>query len=223
MALKLTVPLPTQPDTFPERPPPQEIFFSPLEVTLDPLTLERVRFAYQASKYGHAGQKREDNETRYFDHPKGAAWIYIFELGGRDADIIIIILLHDLSEDQYLLSPYRIALNFGEKIALDIRAITKLKRKLVKGKLVLRETPLEYIHRVIARGPQVIVGKLCDRLHNCRTLKNRSREKQLEQVAETDELYLGVLIPALREHDGTWSEYADKLELLILAALQPYR
>lgn len=195
------------------RPPPRELFFAPLEAALDPGVLERVHFAYIASKYGHARQERDDG-TRYFDHPKGAAWIYIDELGGRDADIIINILLHDLSEDQYLLSPFRIALNFGEERALDTRALTKLPKH--------KEQPREYLARVIARGPRVIVAKLCDRLHNCRTLGSCAEEKQKRQVAETRELYLGVLIPSLREFGEEWASYAMALDKKLLEALAPF-
>ncbi|MGB4076345.1 MAG: hypothetical protein WBK28_01405, partial [Minisyncoccia bacterium] len=123
-----------------ERPPPYELFFAPL-VVLAPREYEAVQFAYFASKYGHAKQVRDDG-SRYFDHPKAAAWIYIHELGGRDPRTIINLLLHDLSEDCYLLSGYRLLRNFGEEIALDVRALTKLP----KGK----ETTTAYLERVIA-------------------------------------------------------------------------
>ncbi len=192
------------------RPPPYEIFFAPLAVTLSPDDLERVQFAYFSSKYGHAGQKRDDG-SRYFDHPKGAAWIYIHELGGRDVRTIIDLLLHDLSEDQYLLSPYRLGLNFGEDIALDVHALTKLP----KGK----ETTKEYLLRVIARGPSCITGKIIDRLHNLRTLSTCTPEKQVKTIQETQEYHLRLLIPALRAHGKHWAKYADVLELKINEAI----
>ena len=153
----------------PPRPPGYELFFAPLHVSLDQNDLERINFAYMASKYGHAKQIRDDG-TRYFDHPKAAAWIYIDELGGRDPRAIIDLLLHDLSEDAYLLSPYRLFVNFGEDIALDVRGLTKLP----KGK----ETTEEYLGRVVVRGPWAIVAKLCDRLHNLRSLKSSTPEKR---------------------------------------------
>ena len=152
-----------------QRPPGYELFFAPLEVVFDPNTYERIQFAYFASKYGHHGQLRDDG-TRFFDHPKGAAWIYIDELKGRDSRLIIVILLHDISEDAYLLSPYRISLNFGLDIALDVRAVTKLP----KGK----ESVEVYLARIIARGPWSITAKLCDRLHNLSTLHASSPEKE---------------------------------------------
>jgi len=193
-----------------QRPPVYELFFAPLQVALGPEDYERVQFAYFASKYGHAGQVR-DGGTRYFDHPKAAAWIYISELGGRDIRVIIDLLLHDISEDAYLLSPYRISLNFGQEIALDVGGMTKLP----KGK----ETTKEYLWRVITRGAWAIIAKLCDRLHNLRTLEECTEEKRATQIEETKQYHIPLLIPALRECGGQWAAHADALEQKILAAI----
>ncbi|MES2931292.1 MAG: HD domain-containing protein [Patescibacteria group bacterium] len=195
----------------PPRPPGYELFFAPLQVSLDPNDLEQIQFAYMASKYGHAKQVRDDG-TRYFDHPKAAAWIYIDELGGRDPRVIINLLLHDLAEDTYLLSPYRLSVNFGTEIALDVRGLTKLP----KGK----ETTPEYLGRVVARGPRAILSKLLDRLHNLRNLKSSTAEKRKRQVLETTRYHLKILIPALKECGGEWAEYAKSIEKLIRATLR---
>ncbi len=194
----------------PQRPPPYEVFFIPLEVMLDPKQLEEVRFAYQVSKYGHASQVREGG-GRYFDHPKSAAWIYIDEFGGRDYRIIIVLLLHDVPEDSHLMTPYRLQLNFGVEIALDVLAVTKLP----DGK----ESTEDYLARVKVRGPRTIFVKLIDRLHNLRTLGGRTREKQLEQIVETRQYHLRLLVPALRAHGGCWAEYADSIEAKINEAI----
>lgn len=186
-----------------ERPPGYELFFAPLQVALDPNELERVQFAYIASKFGHARQVRE-NGARYFDHPKAAAWIYISELGGRDPRVIIDLLLHDLSEDTYLLSPYRISLNFGPEIALDVGALTKLP----KGK----ETTEEYLQRIIERGPWSVLAKICDRLHNLRTVHTCTAEKRKKQHEETNAYHKPVLLSALRDYGGEWIPYAEYLE-----------
>lgn len=194
-----------------KRPPGYELFFAPLQIALNPNNYERVQFAYFASKYGHAGQVRDAGE-RYFDHPKATAWIYISEFGGKDPRVIIDCLLHDLSEDTYLLSPYRIARNFGEDIARDVRALTKLP----KGK----ETTEEYLGRVIAQGRWAIAAKLTDRLHNLRTLATCTKEKQEKQLEETRQFHIPMLIPALREHKKEWAEYANLLEREIEKAIE---
>jgi GTP diphosphokinase / guanosine-3',5'-bis(diphosphate) 3'-diphosphatase len=194
-----------------DRPPVYEMFFAPLQVIFDPNTHERVEFAYIASKFGHHKQVRDDG-SRFFDHPKGAAWIYISELEGKDPEVIINILLHDIQEDSYLLSPYRIALNFGTERALDVRALTKLP----KGK----ETTEEYLSRIIARGPRAIVAKLCDRLHNLRNVKRCTPEKRKRQVIETNEYHGPLLIPALHGYGSPWKEQAECLDTLLEQALE---
>ncbi len=191
-----------------DRPPGYELFFAPLEVKLDPIQFERVRTAYIFSKHGHDGQTRDDG-TRYFDHPKAAAWIYIDEFGGCDPEQIINILLHDVSEDTYLLSPYRISLNFGEDRALDIRALTKLP----KGK----ESTEDYLARVCARGPRAIFAKLCDRLHNLRDLDACTVEKRVAQIKETERYHLPLLIPRL--HNTDWHDQAELMERKIIGAI----
>ena len=192
------------------QPPGYDLFFAPLKVAIEPGDYERVRFAYIISKYGHRGQVRDGGE-RYFDHPKAAAWIYVFELGGRDPRVIIDLLLHDISEDAYLLSPYRIKVNFGADIAFDVQSLTKLP----KG----TETTTEYLRRVIAQGPYAILSKLCDRLHNLRTVSSCSKEKQAAQIHETLQYHLPLLVPALRACGEPWSAYADTLEREILIAI----
>ena len=197
-----------------DRPPGYELFFAPLQVALDPNNYECVQFAYFASKYGHARQTRDDG-SRYFDHTKATAWVYISELGGRDPWVIIDSLLHDISEDAYLLSPYRICMNFGEMVALDVRALTKLP----KGK----ETTKQYLERIIARGPQAILTKLCDRLHNLRTLRCCSLEKRAHQIEESQKNHLVFLVPALREFGEPWEQYAQTLEQKTTEAIAQYR
>ena len=86
-----------------QRPPGYELFFAPLAVGFSPNDHERVQFAYFVSKYGHAKQVRDGGGRYYLINPKAAAQIYINELKGRDARIIVDLLLHDISEDAYLL------------------------------------------------------------------------------------------------------------------------
>ena len=194
-----------------KRPPNYVLFFAPLEVLLDPTAIESIQFAYFISKYGHAEETRDDG-SRYFDHPKGAAWIYINEFDGRDPRVIILLLLHDTEENTYLLSPYRISWNFGSDIALDIRALTKLP----KGKELIEM----YVRRIIARGPYAITAKLFDVLHNMRTLGACSKEKQARQIKETEKIYMSILIPALRCFSGEWLKIANLLKKKIGEALQ---
>lgn len=193
--------------------PGYNLFLSTLSADYDPNTLETVSFAYVASKYGHASQER-DGGGRYFDHPKAAAWIYINELGGRDPRIICDILLHDIKEDAYLLSIHRIRINFGKDVALDVLSVTKLP----KGK----ETTEAYLQRIIDRGPWAVVTKLCDRLHNVRTLGTCTPEKRAKQIIETKEVVMPPLIQALYDAGGDWLILGTMLEKKLNAALAVY-
>jgi GTP pyrophosphokinase len=196
------------------KPPCFELFHAPLAVVFDPNTLELVETAYIFSKFGHADQLRDDG-TRYFDHPKTACWIYVHEFGGRDSRIIVLLHLHDIQEDQRMLSTYRIALNFGADSALDVRALTKIK----KGK----ETIQEYLQRIIDQGAWAITGKLFDRLHNLRTLGGCTRQKRAKQIAETKKVLMPILIPALRACGEEWIEWADALEMKMNEAIASYQ
>lgn len=165
------------------------------------------------SKHGHADQVR-DNGRRYFDHPKSATWIYINEYGGRSRRIIIGLLLHDILEDSFLLTPFNIKRLFGEKITCDMRAVTKLP----KGK----ESTEAYLTRVIAAGPHAIADKLFDRLDNVRDLSGVTTEKRAVQIAETKKYHLRLLVPALASHGGEWIAMAAWLKAEIHTAISSY-
>ncbi len=194
-----------------QRPPGREIFFATVHMRSNPRDTERVKFSYEAAKAGHAKQFRRDGVTRYFDHPKRAAWIYLDELGGMDMDVAINILLHDIGEDSYLLSFYRMKLNFGKRCALDHFALTKL----AKGK----ETVVEYLNRIMHRGPRAIVAKLCDRLDNIRDIGSCTREQIEKIITETEEYHTPLLIKELKKYGGEWNRMADLLSQKIADAL----
>ncbi len=193
-----------------KNPPFYDLFFARLAIEMSPSDLEMIGFAYFSSKYGHGNEVR-DGGGRYFDHPKAVAWICIDEFEVISVRVIINALLHDILENTYLLSSYRIALNFGKEMALDLRALTKLS----KGK----ETTEEYLYRVIERGAEVIFVKLCDRLHNLRTLGSCKPEKIERQMLETREKHIPILIPALRGCGGGWVKIADSVEKKIDEAM----
>lgn len=197
-----------------QRPPGRETFFRHLPVELSPGDRESIGCAYKFAKAGHAKEMRDDG-SRYFDHTKAVSWMYFYELKGRDPRIIIAGLLHDIEENTFLLSPYRISLNFGIEIAEDIQALTKLPNGM--------ETVEEYLDRIIKRGSHVMVVKLCDRLHNLRTLAARTPQKQAEQIEETKKYHLPMLVPALKECGGEWTWYADELERKINEAIAVFQ
>lgn len=122
--------------------------------------------------------------------------------------------MHDQSEDSYLLSPYRISLNFGIEIALNLRAITKLP----SGK----ESTKDYLLRIVNQGSYVIVAKLLDRLDNLRDLHGCTEEKRIKQIEETKQFHIPILISALKKQDDIWQRYANILEEKINDAIKVY-
>lgn len=174
-------------------------FMAKLQPIMSPKALEAVETAYVLAKYGHRGQERDDG-TRYFEHPKSVAHILIEELKINDAQTIVMALLHDVLEDTHILSPYRIELNFGKEVVVGLKLLTK---KPKEG----------YLKRLSTYGDnKVIMVKLCDRLHNLRTLKHCSKEKQREQIEETRRHMLPLakfLVGRLSKRDKWRGEYLE--------------
>jgi GTP pyrophosphokinase len=168
-------------------------FLARLELKHTPEDIALIDFAYDMSKYGHRNQLRDDG-GRYFDHCRASTIILIDELGITDKNMIIGELLHDSVEDHYLLSVPRIELVFGRDVAGIVDALTHRNG----------EKEDEYIARIIDFGVRAIIGKLGDRLHNMRTLRNCTREKIERKLAETSKYYLPLtsLVKNVHPHIG---------------------
>lgn len=169
-----------------------------LEPIVSPRELETIETAYVLAKYGHKEQIREDGETRYFEHPKSVAWIAVDELKVNNWQTIVMALLHDVLEDSHILSPYRIELNFGKEVVVGLKLLTK-------------KPKTGYLRRLKLYGDtKMITVKLCDRLHNLRTLGSCARPKQRRQIKETKKYYLplcDLLIEKLPQRDRWRGEY----------------
>lgn len=176
----------------------REDFFSTIDPLLSPIEIERIETAYIFAKYGHRNQYRDDGTTRYFEHPRAVAWIIIQELKLIDWQAIVLALLHDIKEDSYLLSWNRIQINFGRQITIDLKLLTK--------------DPKEgYLERISSHGSwRVLLVKLCDRLHNLRTLDGCESSKKEKQITETIQHYLplcDILITKLKRGSRWRGEY----------------
>lgn len=162
-------------------------FFNEIRPFVSAVDLESIQAGYMFSKYGHVKQFRDDG-SRYFDHPRAVAYIVFGEWGIFDAQSILAALLHDMGEDSWLLSEFRVSLNFGKDTAWDVRLLTKDE----SSKAV-------YYPRLARSGSwRAILVKIADRIHNMRSLGNCTREKQLKQVAETRKEF-PILLAALAD------------------------
>lgn len=196
------------------RPPEREEFFRTLAILSE---IERIRI-YRACVFaglGHFWQTRDDGKTPYVVHSLEAAWIFIYELKGTDSRVIVSTLLHDVPENQkslFLVFLFTIGISFGLEMFLDTQSITKRRMETVE----------EYLERIIARGPELVLVKLLDRLHNLRTLDACPPKKRKKQIRETRRFHLPILIRALRSFGGTWAVHADRVEVKILEAMARY-
>jgi guanosine-3',5'-bis(diphosphate) 3'-pyrophosphohydrolase len=156
-----------------------------LNKVLPPDQLLQIDQAYEFAAAAHHGQQRNSGED-FIQHPLEVA-IILAELE-MDQPTIIAALLHDVLED----TEYEYAdleKKFGVEVALLVDGVTKLGRIEYKSKMELQVENLRKMFLAMAKDIRVILIKLADRLHNMRTLKYHSLEKQKEISQETLEIF----------------------------------
>ena len=135
----------------------------------------RVQAAWALAKAAHSGQTRQSGEP-YDTHPLAVAEI-LFDLLGADADALCAALLHDVVEDSdTLLSSIRA--DFGDAVAHIVDGVSKLEsvNASVGANATSKEDTLRKLVGAGGRDWRVFAVKLCDRLHNMRTLGSVGRE-----------------------------------------------
>lgn len=141
--------------------------------------------AYNFAFTNHGEQKRKSGEP-YIIHPVQVAYT-LADIGLDDATICAA-LLHDVVEDTQI-NYENLVTEFGEEIAEMVDGVTKLgKLKYISRK---EQQVEDYRKMFLAMGKdiRVILIKLADRLHNMRTLKFLTRERQIANAQETMDLY----------------------------------
>ena len=142
-----------------------------------------IERAYETAAYLHRDQRRRSGEA-YITHPLAVATI-LADLG-MSASTLAAALLHDTVEDTgYSIDALRE--DFGDEIAQLVDGVTKLDR-VKYGESSAAETVRKMVV-AMARDIRVLVIKLADRLHNMRTLRWMSEEKQQVKARETLEIY----------------------------------
>lgn len=128
--------------------------------------------------------KRVSGEP-YIQHPLETAYI-LLDLK-PDEDSIIAALLHDVLEDTAV-SVEDVREELGERIVPLLKGLEKLGKIYYQG----RERQVENLRKMflaMAKDIRVILIKLCDRLHNMRTLEHIKPDKQKRIAEETLSVY----------------------------------
>ena len=149
--------------------------------------LARITEAYEYADKLHEGQMRLSGEP-YISHPVAVAKI-VAELG-LDTDSICAALLHDTVEDCADKTNLDIiAKMFGDDVAMLVDGLTKIISVQVADK---EEAHIENIRKMLLamnKDIRVIFIKLCDRLHNMRTLSAKKEDRQRAIALETMYIY----------------------------------
>lgn len=141
--------------------------------------------AYEFAKNKHEDQLRKSGEP-YIIHPLEVANI-LADLELDDATICAA-LLHDVLEDTDT-TKSDLENEFNVEIAEMVDGVTKLSKLKYAS---MKEQQVEnYRKMFLAMGKdiRVILIKLADRLHNMRTLKHLTRDRQIANSKETMDLY----------------------------------
>lgn len=175
--------------------------------------IDKIKKAYLYAKKLHEGQTRVSGEP-YITHPVAVAEI-VTGLG-LDTDSICAAFLHDVIEDcSDRTNIDEIKKLFGEEVAMLVEGLTKMKPINVEDK---EEANMENIRKMLlamSKDIRVIFIKLCDRLHNMRTLGVKKDEKRRLTALETMHVY------AALAHRLGMQKMKQELENLALSYLDP--
>ena len=147
--------------------------------------IDVIKKAYNLANREHENQLRKSGEP-YIIHPLQVA--YILADLEMDEETICAALLHDVVEDTPVTID-DIKNMFGESVADMVAGVTKLNK--LQYTTAQEQQVEDYRKMFLAMGKdiRVILIKLADRLHNMRTLKFLSRDRQLANAKETMDLY----------------------------------
>ena len=141
--------------------------------------------AYEYALDKHKDQLRKSGEP-YIIHPLQVA--YILADLGLDENTLCAALMHDVVEDTEI-TIQEIAKEFSEEIAEMVDGVTKLATLNYTSEEEEQVENYRKMFLAMGKDIRVILIKLADRLHNMRTLKYLSRDRQLAIAKETMDLY----------------------------------
>jgi RelA/SpoT family (p)ppGpp synthetase len=147
--------------------------------------IKKIQRAYTFAFIAHDGQKRKDGSA-YISHPVAVAKI-VAELK-MDPDSICAALMHDVLEDCDVQKTV-LEKNFGKDVANIVDGVSKLGKIHMQNKAETNANNFQKMALAMANDVRVILVKLCDRLHNMRTIDFMPRHKQIIKSKETLEMF----------------------------------
>ena len=142
--------------------------------------------AFNFARQAHKGVRRLSGEP-YIMHPIAVARIACEEMGLGSTSISAA-LLHDVVEDtDYTVED--IENIFGSKIAMIVDGLTKISGGIFGDKASAQAENFKKLLLTMSDDIRVILIKICDRLHNMRTLQSQAPNKQYKIAGETLYIY----------------------------------
>ena len=148
--------------------------------------VDLVTKAFNFARQAHKGVRRLSGEP-YIMHPIAVALIACKEVGLGSTSICSA-LLHDVVEDtDYTVED--IENIFGPKIAQIVDGLTKISGGIFGEQASAQAENFKKLLLTMSEDIRVILIKICDRLHNMRTLESQPANKQYKIAGETLYIY----------------------------------
>lgn len=181
----------------------------------DPQELEIIQKGFEFANEAHKGVRRRSGEP-YILHPIAVAKIVVSNIG-LGYKSIVAALLHDVVEDtDYTVDDLRSL--FGDKVATLVEGLTKIKTVLDnEDKAEQKSMQAENFKRILLTlndDVRVVLIKLADRLHNCRTIEFMPEHKRDKILSETMFVFIPLahrlgLYGVKSEMEDIWLRYKE--------------
>ena len=181
----------------------------------DTQEIEIIQKAFEFANEAHKGVRRRSGEP-YILHPIAVAKIVVSNIG-LGYKSIVAALLHDVVEDtDYTVDDIRSL--FGDKVATLVEGLTKIKTVLDnEEKAQQKSMQAENFKRILLTlndDVRVVLIKLADRLHNCRTIEYMPEHKRDKILSETMFVFIPLahrlgLYNLKSEMEDIWLKYKE--------------
>ncbi len=177
--------------------------------------LDIIQKAFDFANEAHKGVRRRSGEP-YILHPIAVAKIVVSNIG-LGYKSIVAALLHDVVEDTtYTIDDIRGL--FDDKVATLVEGLTKIKTVLDnEDKAQQKSMQAENFKRILLtlnNDVRVVLIKLADRLHNCRTIEYVPEHKRDKILSETMYVFIPLahrlgLYGIKSEMEDIWLRYKE--------------